>query len=243
MLLHSSPAISLRAPAAADKRHPGLRLALGGSLLLHGVAVAWMLQEPAPKTMDAAPLVQVAILEAPPPLAPPEPVAPPDPIRIETPPPVAVEAPDGRPEPEPRPEKKPEPEPEPEIVEQAPSEVPTEIAEPTPPEPEPARVSQVEAAQTSVTPPVYEADYLSNPPPSYPRLSRRLREEGEVELRVRVDPAGQPVVVELARSSGSERLDEAALRAVRDWRFEPARRGGQAVEAWVRVPILFKLEA
>lgn len=228
--------------APSPRARTGLRLALGGSLFLHGVAVAWMLQEQAPETVDSAPLVQVAILEAPRPLAPPEPVAPP--VRIETPPPVAVEAPDGRPEPEPLPEKKPEPEPEPEIVEQAPPEVPTEVAEPTPPEPEePARVAQVEPAQTTVTPPVYEADYLSNPPPSYPRLSRRLREEGEVELRVRVDPAGQPVAVELARSSGSGRLDEAALRAVRDWRFEPARRGDQAVEAWVRVPILFKLEA
>lgn len=242
MLLHTPTAASLPTPSAAT-RHPGLRLALGGSLLLHGVAVAWMLQGPAPETVDSAPLVQVAILEAPPPLTPPEPAAPPEPVRIETPPPVAVDAPDGRSEPEPLPEKKPEPEPEPEIVEQAPPEAPTEVAEPTPPEPEPARIAQVEAAQTTVTPPVYEADYLSNPPPSYPRLSRRLREEGEVELRVRVDPAGQPVVVELARSSGSGRLDEAALRAVRDWRFEPARRGGQAVEAWVRVPILFKLEA
>ncbi|MCW9058713.1 MAG: energy transducer TonB [Gammaproteobacteria bacterium] len=242
MLLHASTAASLHTPSAAARR-PGLRLALGGSLLLHGVAVAWMLQEPAPEAVDSPPLVQVAILEAPPPLAPPQPVAPSEPVRDETPPPIAVKAPDGRPEPEPLPEKKPEPEPEPEIVEQAPPEVPTEVMEPTPPEPEPARVAQVEAPQATVTPPVYEADYLRNPPPSYPRLSRRLREEGEVELRVRVDPAGQPVVVELARSSGSGRLDEAALRAVRDWRFEPARRGGQAVEAWVRVPILFKLEA
>jgi periplasmic protein TonB len=219
----------------------GLRLALGGSLLLHGVALAWMLQEPAANPVDSAPLVQVALLEAPRPLAPPEP--PPEPVRIETPPPVAVEAPEGRPEPEPRPEKKPEPEPEPEVTRQEPPEVPTEVAEPAPTEPEPAVVAQVEPAPASVVPPVYEADYLSNPPPPYPRLSRRLREEGEVELRVRVSPAGQPVAVELARSSGSGRLDEAALQAVRDWRFEPARRGGQAVEAWVRVPILFKLEA
>lgn len=239
MVLHATTAALPHTPLATARR-PGLRLALGGSLLLHGVAVAWMLQAPAPEAVDAAPLVQVAILEAPPPLVPPQPVAPPEPVHTETPPPVAVKAPDGRPEPEPLPEKKSEPEPE--IIEQAPPEVPTEVVELTPPV-EPSRVAQVEAPQATVTPPVYEADYLSNPPPSYPRLSRRLREEGEVELRVRVDPAGQPVVVELARSSGSGRLDEAALRAVRDWRFAPARRGGQAVEAWVRVPILFKLEA
>lgn len=242
MLLPTATAASLPTPSAAARR-PGLRPALGGSLLLHGVAVTWMLQEPVPEAVDSAPLVQVALLEAPPPLAPPKPVVPPEPVRLETSPSVALEAPDGHPEPEPLPEQKPEPEPAPEIVEQAPPELPTEVTESTPPEPEPARFAQVETPQAIVTPPVYQADYLRNPPPDYPRLSRRLREEGEVELRVRVDPAGQPVVVELARSSGSGRLDEAALRAVRDWRFEPARRGGQAVEAWVRVPILFKLEA
>ena len=242
MLLRNPTAAPQCCPSAAVKRH-GLRLALGGSLLLHGMALAWMLQDPVAAPVDSAPLVQVALLEAPRPLAPAQPVIPPEPVRIDPPPPVAVQAPDGRPEPEPLPEKNPEPEPEPEIVEQAPPEVPTEVADATPPEPEPAGVAQVEAAHMSVTPPVYEADYLRNPPPPYPRLSRRLREEGEVELRVRVDPAGQPVVVELARSSGSGRLDEAALRTVRDWRFAPARRGGQAVAAWVRVPILFKLEA
>lgn len=110
-------------------------------------------------------------------------------------------------------------------------------------EPMPADVAKAESAPPAVVAPDYEADYLNNPPPAYPRLSRRLREEGEVELRVRVSPQGQPITVELSRSSGSQRLDDAALRAVRQWRFEPAREGSRAVEAWVRVPILFKLEA
>jgi protein TonB len=108
--------------------------------------------------------------------------------------------------------------------------------------PEPPTLARTESAPAIIAP-GYEAGYLDNPPPEYPRLSRRLREEGEVELRVRVSPQGQPLSVELARSSGSNRLDDAALRAVRQWRFEPARQGGQAVEAWVRVPIHFKLEA
>lgn len=217
----------------------GLRLPLGGSLLLHGMVLAWMLlKAPAPAPVDSSPLVQVAILEAPPAL----PAPPPKPIRVDPPPPVALQAPDGHREPEPRPEKKPESEPEPEVTRQTPSALPAEVAEHAPPEPEPAVVAQMEPAPAFVAPPVYEADYLRNPPPLYPRLSRRLREEGEVELRVRVSPAGQPEAVELARSSGSGRLDEAALQAVREWRFEPARRGAQAVEAWVRIPILFSLE-
>ena len=212
----------------------GLRLALAGSLALHGVAVAWMLRDQTPLPPELAPLVQVALIEAPPPTASPEPPAQPPPQPLAPPPvPVAVRAPEGRAEPAPKAQHPARPESR---------ETRAEATETSPPEGEPVAVP-ASPARASVTAPVYQADYLKNPPPPYPRLSRRLREEGEVELRVRVSPAGQPVAVELARSSGSGRLDEAARQAVRDWRFEPARRGGQAVEAWVRVPILFKLEA
>jgi len=73
-------------------------------------------------------------------------------------------------------------------------------------------------------------------------LSRRLREEGQVMLRVRVSPDGQPNRIELRTSSGSDRLDRAAEEAVSRWRFVPARQGDTAVEAWVLVPIVFKLK-
>ncbi|MCX7627338.1 MAG: energy transducer TonB [Methylophilaceae bacterium] len=90
--------------------------------------------------------------------------------------------------------------------------------------------------------PRFDADYLDNPAPGYPSLSRKLREEGLVLLRVRVDATGQPVQVSLHQSSGFERLDERALQTVKRWKFVPAKRGGQAVEAWVIVPILFSLK-
>jgi protein TonB len=48
--------------------------------------------------------------------------------------------------------------------------------------------------------------------------------------------------VELERSSGSTHLDTAALETVKGWRFNPARRGTEAVEGWVLVPIVFRLE-
>ncbi len=89
--------------------------------------------------------------------------------------------------------------------------------------------------------PRFDAAYLSNPPPAYPPLSRRLGEEGKVVLRVFVEPDGQPAQVELRTSSGHARLDEAALGAVRRWRFVPARRGEAAVAAWVLVPLNFTL--
>lgn len=87
-----------------------------------------------------------------------------------------------------------------------------------------------------------EADLLANPVPVYPRESRARRETGTVYLRVLVTPAGAAAQVLVHRSSGHERLDWAALVAVRHWRFVPARRNGVAVSDWVVVPIVFTLQ-
>jgi TonB family protein len=81
----------------------------------------------------------------------------------------------------------------------------------------------------------------SHRPPIYPTESRKLREEGEVMLRVFVNRLGYPSKVELRQSSGFGRLDEAALNAVRAWCFYPAKTAGEAVDAWVNVPIRFSL--
>jgi protein TonB len=53
---------------------------------------------------------------------------------------------------------------------------------------------------------------------------------------------GRVQAAELARSSGAEDLDHAALAAVRVWRFQPGTRGSSPVEAWVNVPVRFRLE-
>ncbi|WP_051748177.1 energy transducer TonB [Nevskia soli] len=113
------------------------------------------------------------------------------------------------------------------------------VAEVTPPTP-PAPPAPAPAAP--ITPPNFVAAYLDNPTPEYPRLSRRMKESGTVLLRVRVSPEGRSAQVELNQSSGYERLDQAAVEAVRRWRFAPARQGEQAVSAWVLVPINFQLE-
>lgn len=86
----------------------------------------------------------------------------------------------------------------------------------------------------------FDADYLHNPAPAYPAQSRRLKEEGTVLLLVRVSAEGTPLSVEIRNSSGFERLDEAGLQAVRQWRFVPAKRGSDNVSASVLVPIQFK---
>lgn len=91
-------------------------------------------------------------------------------------------------------------------------------------------------------PPRYDMAYLNNPQPVYPPLSRRLREEGRVVLRVLVNATGLVDEIEIVNRSGFARLDEAAREAVRRWKFAPARAGGQAVAGWALVPIAFNLQ-
>ncbi|MEZ7815601.1 MAG: energy transducer TonB [Burkholderiaceae bacterium] len=81
----------------------------------------------------------------------------------------------------------------------------------------------------------------SSPPPDYPALSRRLGEQGEVVLRVQVSAGGHALTVELAKPSGFDRLDRAALQAVGRWRFVPAMANGQLLTAWFEVPVRFEL--
>lgn len=86
------------------------------------------------------------------------------------------------------------------------------------------------------------AAYLRNPAPPYPEAARRSGEQGMVTLRVRVSSEGLATRVAVERSSGSQHLDAAALEAVKAWRFTPARRGAEAVDSWMLVPIVFRLE-
>jgi protein TonB len=93
-----------------------------------------------------------------------------------------------------------------------------------------------------VIPPSH-ADYLSNPRPDYPAQSRAQGEQGVVFLAVGVSAEGATRSVALHKSCGHERLDQAAMNAVRRWRFVPARQGGQPVAGAVIVPIRFKLRS
>lgn len=80
---------------------------------------------------------------------------------------------------------------------------------------------------------------VHSPPPDYPARSLRRGDSGEVLVRVLVGADGQPRQVEVARSSSHRALDQAAVRAVRRWRFEPATRQGQRVSQVVHVPVSF----
>jgi protein TonB len=118
--------------------------------------------------------------------------------------------------------------------------VPADTPAATPPAPA-APAPQI----ASIAPPMpatFSAAYLRNPAPRYPLAARRAGEQGTVTLKVLVASDGLPQRVEVEKTSGSSRLDAAALDAVKRWRFVPARRGSTPIESWVLVPVVFRLE-
>lgn len=75
--------------------------------------------------------------------------------------------------------------------------------------------------------------------PVYPGLALRSRVQGTVVLMMVVDDQGVPMQVRVLE--GHPALQEAALQAARQWRFEPARFDGQPVAASFRLTLNFRL--
>ena len=141
----------------------------------------------------------------------------------------------------------------------APTPQPLAIADPTPspnaptgvttPQPALAPIAAPVAAAPAAPPaapsvqlPSSDADYLQNPKPPYPPISRRLNEQGKTTVRVLIGLDGQPQRAEIGKSSGFDRLDQAALTTVMRWRYVPGKRGGVAEAMWFNVPINWVLE-
>ncbi len=83
---------------------------------------------------------------------------------------------------------------------------------------------------------------VANPKPAYPEIARQRGQEGAVVLLVDVTAEGTAQQVTVRRSSGYDMLDDAAVKAVRRWRFKPARLAGMAVAGQALVPIEFRLQ-
>ncbi len=98
------------------------------------------------------------------------------------------------------------------------------------------------AAPVEQTPVYWKMKLLDMKPPVYPPRCLRMGIEGTVRLRVLVGEDGRPQDAAIRNSSGDAGLDQAALDAVRDWRFEPAKRDGVPMRAWCIVPITFSLD-
>jgi protein TonB len=83
--------------------------------------------------------------------------------------------------------------------------------------------------------------YISGPRPTYPQDARKAGQEGVVVIRVLVGTDGSATDTSVFASSGYRSLDEAAARAVKRWRFSPARSGSLAVESYYDVRVTFRL--
>ncbi|MFL9991294.1 TonB family protein [Paraburkholderia sediminicola] len=97
------------------------------------------------------------------------------------------------------------------------------------------------SADEPITAPIGNAAYLHNPTPDYPRVAREHEWQGQVVLHVHVLASGRPDRVELQTTSGHGPLDDAAISAVKNWLFLPAKRGNTAIDGWVSVPVNFNL--
>ncbi len=84
-----------------------------------------------------------------------------------------------------------------------------------------------------------EASCIACPVPDYPRQARRRGWQGVVDLRLRLDGAGRVIAVEVARESGFNVLDEAAVAAARRSRFRLDAAPGGAV--WGQMRYRFEL--
>ena len=156
----------------------------------------------------------------------------------------------------------PPPQPVKKAITKAPSAVaplPMAIIDPTPtpnaptgsiaPQPAAAPIASPTAAAPVAAPappavqlPSSDADYLQNPRPPYPAISRRLNEQGKTTVRVLIGIDGQPQRAEISKSSGFARLDDAAVATVMRWRYLPGKRGGVSEAMWFNVPINWVLE-
>lgn len=228
-----------------------------GVVLAH-LAAFWALQAGLHPAAPGPVIVPIQMLSATmqppaPKLEPPTPAAAPAPAPVQPRPVVRpVERPHAVPHREPHPvlHRTPPPTPRPvAIAEPATAPAAADVAAPPLPAPPVASAiskapaaSVAPAAPAKIELPSSNADYLQNPKPPYPPISKRLGEQGRVVVSVLIGADGRPEKAELKRSSGFERLDRVALETVMKWRYVPGKRGGVAEAMWVNVPIDFVLE-
>ena len=159
-------------------------------------------------------------------------------------PPQAVK-PKPKPKPVPMKAKPPEPEDEaPAVVEKPskPLETPIATSANTSSETSKSAEGTSHSSQGHDEAPKLHASYLHNPRPEYPSEAKRMEWEGRVILRVEVHAHGDAGSVHVLKSSGHEVLDEAAVEAVKKWKFVPAKHDGNPVHSFVNVPVNFDLK-
>ena len=110
-------------------------------------------------------------------------------------------------------------------------------------------LSSVATSSSAIAPPsslrsqgIQARNQLANPKPPYPLVSRRMGEQGAVDLRLCLTYQGQIESVSVIKSSGYKRLDSSALATVKTWKFSPLEMVEASSSDCYRLPIHFKLE-
>jgi protein TonB len=93
----------------------------------------------------------------------------------------------------------------------------------------------------SDTPPNSRGEGARVPPPVYPVSLRRAGKDGTVVLLAHIDSSGWVCSAIVSRGAGDARLDAAALENVRQWKFVPATKAGEPVEALKFFRVTFSL--
>jgi len=236
----TTPAAFQTAPAA--NANPRVVAACAAVVIIHaallGVALT-MHREPLPRPIEAKSITAQLISETPQPA--------PQPVAVETPPPPKpVPQPVPKPQPKPKVKPKVEPKPAPMPVAEAPSQIAAPAPEPTPPAPpqpapQPAAPAIGKPSMDLAAPKNVAHLSCNIAQPDYPSMSRRRGETGTAVIRLTVGLSGKIENVTLQKSSGSSRLDDAALEAVRGSACSPYKENGEAIRATATVPFVFSL--
>jgi protein TonB len=112
--------------------------------------------------------------------------------------------------------------------------------EPPPPPPAPKPTPTPEPRRTVVSGGVLTGKAISKPPPAYPAIAKAARAQGTVVVQITVDESGR--VVSASAISGNPLLQQAAVSAVRNWRFSPTMLSGQPVKVTGTVTVNFTLQ-
>ncbi|ABE49144.1 energy transducer TonB [Methylobacillus flagellatus] len=242
-----------RTPRTPDAQHFSVK-ALIVTILVHAAVFTALIiaSTREPHREESAPPIMVSLVQSP------EPV-----------PEVAITEPEPQPTPKP-PQPKPKPKPKPKVVDkpvpiEAPQpveqveEVREEVSEPQPQEAQqapsqaPVQDAPVVAERIEPVPPpepkeqpipevaISGVSYSHQEIPVYPAMSRRLGEQGVVMLRILISETGVPESIEIESSSGSERLDKAALEATKKSRFNPYKRNNKPMKVSVIAPVRFSI--
>lgn len=203
--------------------------AIAAILIIHALAIGALIQvRNHVQRMEEAKLTVVNLTPPPPPPAAETPPPPPSTPQVVAPPPIVhTPAP-------------------PVPVQTTPDPVPVPVPSPVPvtvvaPSPSPASIPFAAPAGASQNVNL-SATIVSGRPPRYPIESRRKREQGTVKLGLIVAPDGSVEKIWIAGSSGFDRLDDAALDAVRRWRWAPLA-NGKSLHGWLPIPFVLRSDA